>query len=160
MIYGLKSKLSIHFRTRIPIAVCLGGARKNIQQIWNDDINVLLAKDADVNAQGGDYGNALQAACSEGHLEVAKVLLAKDADVNAQGGKYGNALQAACYGGHLEVVTKLLNKGADVNARGGEHSNALHAARASGNHGVIDLVMARVQSVSLEENDDIVEDGS
>jgi hypothetical protein len=40
MIYGPKTKSSIHFRTRIPIAACLGGARKNIQQICNDDINV------------------------------------------------------------------------------------------------------------------------
>ena len=34
MIYGLKTKSSIHFQTRIPIAACLG------EQICNDEINV------------------------------------------------------------------------------------------------------------------------
>ncbi|KAF5351444.1 hypothetical protein D9758_013510 [Tetrapyrgos nigripes] len=63
-----------------------------------------LEKGADVNAQGGEYGNALQAASRSGHLEVVRALLEKGADVNAQGGFYGNALQAASYNGHLEVV--------------------------------------------------------
>ncbi|KAJ4175619.1 hypothetical protein NW767_015723, partial [Fusarium falciforme] len=57
----------------------------------------------------GEYGNALQAASSRGHLEVVKLLLDKGADINAQGGDYGNALQAASEEGHLEVV-QLLNQ--------------------------------------------------
>ncbi|KAK4220401.1 hypothetical protein QBC38DRAFT_404939, partial [Podospora fimiseda] len=55
----------------------------------------LIGKGADVNAQGGEYGNALQAASEAGHQEIVKLLLDKGADVNAQGGEYGNALQAA-----------------------------------------------------------------
>jgi hypothetical protein len=46
----------------------------------------LLDKDADVNAQGGFFGNALQAASREGHEQVVKMLLDKEADENAQGG--------------------------------------------------------------------------
>ncbi|EAQ93238.1 hypothetical protein CHGG_01473 [Chaetomium globosum CBS 148.51] len=53
---------------------------------------ILISKGADVNAQGGEYGNALQAASSGGHQEIVKLLLDKGADVNAQGGEYGNAL--------------------------------------------------------------------
>jgi hypothetical protein len=53
---------------------------------------MLLDKDADVNAQGGEYGNALQAASQGGHEQVVKMLLDKDANVNAQGGDYSNAL--------------------------------------------------------------------
>jgi hypothetical protein len=44
---------------------------------------MLLDKDADVNAQGGEYGNALQAASAGGHEQVVKTLLDKDANVNA-----------------------------------------------------------------------------
>ena len=86
-------------------------------------VKVLLDKGADVNAQGGKYGNALQAASSRGHEAVVKLLLDKGADVNAQGGYYGNALQAASSGGyktpssggHKAVVKLLLDKGAHSN---------------------------------------------
>ncbi|KAF1807850.1 Pfs, NACHT and ankyrin domain protein, partial [Eremomyces bilateralis CBS 781.70] len=73
----------------------------------------LIGKGADVNAQGGEYGNALQAASSRGHQEIIALLLDKGADVGAQGGLYGNALQAASSGGHQEIVALLLDKGAD-----------------------------------------------
>ena len=63
-------------------------------------VQILLNKGADVNAQGGEYGNALQAASSGGHDQVVQILLDKGADVNAQRGKYGNALYVASSGGH------------------------------------------------------------
>ena len=47
---------------------------------------MLLDKGAEVNAQGGGYGNALQAASSGGHETVVQMLLDKGAEVNAQGG--------------------------------------------------------------------------
>ncbi|ORY14308.1 hypothetical protein BCR34DRAFT_479796, partial [Clohesyomyces aquaticus] len=67
-------------------------------------VKLLLDKSANVNAQGGRYGNALQAASWNGHEQVVKLLLNKGADVNAQGGEYGNALQAASSNGHEQVV--------------------------------------------------------
>ncbi|KAK1621903.1 hypothetical protein BDP81DRAFT_387273, partial [Colletotrichum phormii] len=89
-----------------------------------NSVQMLLDKGADVNAEGGEYGNALQAASSEGHDKIVQMLLDKGADVNAQRGEYGNALQAASFRGHDNVVKMLLNKGADVNAQGGEYGNA------------------------------------
>jgi hypothetical protein len=58
-------------------------------------VEVLLLHGADVNAQGGRDGNALQAASAGGHVELVQLLLEKGADVKAQGGSDGNALQAA-----------------------------------------------------------------
>jgi len=49
---------------------------------------MLLDKGAEVNAQGGRYGNALQAASEGGHEKVIQMLLDKSAEVNAQGGEY------------------------------------------------------------------------
>ncbi|KAF1963965.1 hypothetical protein BU23DRAFT_376242, partial [Bimuria novae-zelandiae CBS 107.79] len=49
---------------------------------------LLLNKGADVNAQGGEYGNALQAASERDHEAIVKLLLDKGADVNAQGGHH------------------------------------------------------------------------
>ena len=73
---------------------------------------LLAVHGADVNAQGGFYGNALQAASFQDYDKIVEVLLANGADVNAQGGFYGNALQAASYGGHDKIVEVLLAKGA------------------------------------------------
>ena len=55
-------------------------------------VRVLLKKNADVDAKGGYYGNALKAASAVGHEQMVKLLLEKSADVNAQCGFYGNAL--------------------------------------------------------------------
>src|SRR5436189_82827 len=56
---------------------------------------VPMSKDAEVNAEGGSYDNALQAASNRGSEKEVELLLSKGAEVNAQGGLYGNALQAA-----------------------------------------------------------------
>jgi ankyrin repeat protein len=54
---------------------------------------------ADVNTQGGEHGNALQAAALEGHEVIVRLLVDRGADVNAQGSGYGHALQAAAWNG-------------------------------------------------------------
>jgi ankyrin repeat protein len=113
--------------------MALGGLRKVVK--------LLLDKGADPNAQGGFYGNALQAASEEGHEQVVKLLLDKGADPNAQGEDYGNALQAASSGGHEQVVKLLLNNGADPNAQSGDYDNALYAASLGGHEQVVKLLL-------------------
>jgi hypothetical protein len=114
----------------------LGGLRRVVK--------LLVDKSVDVNAQGGDYGNALQAASAGGHEQVVKMLLDKGANINAQGGYYGNALQAASYVGHQQVVKMLLDKGADVNAQGGRrYSNALQAASYVGHEQVVKILLKK-----------------
>ncbi|OQD66277.1 hypothetical protein PENDEC_c056G05958 [Penicillium decumbens] len=108
-----------------------------MEDLEHDDedsfVQLLLEKGAEVNAQGGEYGNALQAASCRGHEEIVQLLLERGAGVNTQGGEYGNALYAASVGEHHKVVQLLLEKGAEVNAQGGYFGNALQAA--SGGHG-------------------------
>ena len=45
-------------------------------------VQILLDKGADINAQGGRYGNALQAASYGGHEKEVQMLLNHDAVVN------------------------------------------------------------------------------
>ena len=75
-------------------------------------VKYLLSQGVDVNAQGGLYGSALQAALRQGHDKIVELLLSKGADANAQGGEYGSALQAASGEGHDKIVELLLSKGA------------------------------------------------
>ncbi|KAI1533400.1 fibronectin type 3 and ankyrin repeat domain protein 1, partial [Pyrenophora tritici-repentis] len=112
---------------------------------------LLLDAGADVNAQGGRYGNALQAASDGGHEQVVKTLLDAGADVNAQGGYFGNALQAASFRGHKQVVKMLLDAGADVNAQGGEYGNALQAASYFGESAVLKLLVLKHDFTQLQD---------
>jgi ankyrin repeat protein len=73
---------------------------------------LLLEKGAEVNAQGGKDGNALQAASVWGSESIVRLLLEMGADVNAQGGMYGSAVKAASMRGHKDVVRLLVKYGA------------------------------------------------
>ena len=63
-------------------------------------VKLLLKSGADINAQGGQYDNALQAAMSRGHNKVVMLLLEGVSDVNAQSGQREKAPQAVSYRGH------------------------------------------------------------
>ncbi|KAJ7500126.1 ankyrin repeat-containing domain protein [Mycena latifolia] len=100
-----------------------------------DIVRLLITNGADVNAQGGYYGNALQAASYLGTPKTVQILIDAGAAVNAQGGTYGNALQAASsFRGsrrnmYPEIVQMLLKAGAIIaNTQGGLHDTAVEAA--------------------------------
>ncbi|TLD13631.1 uncharacterized protein PgNI_02750 [Pyricularia grisea] len=83
-------------------------------------VQILIDSGADVNAQGGEYGNHLQASSYKGCKEIVKILVDNGAmpkvaeivqtlvdngvDVNAQGSEYGNALAAAAFRGHTGLA--------------------------------------------------------
>ncbi|KAL9100680.1 MAG: hypothetical protein Q9163_003967 [Psora crenata] len=103
-----------------------------------------------INAQGGRYGNALQAASYKGDNKVVQILLDKGADINTQGGLYGNALQAALSGGNDKVVQILLDKGADINAQGGYYGNALQAASSGGDDEVVQILLDKGADINAQ----------
>ena len=113
-------------------------------------VKLLLDEGADINAQGGSFGNALQAASCGGHKQIVKLLLDKGAEVNSQGGDYGNALQAASCGGHKQIVKLLLDKGADINAQGGSFDNALRAASHGGDKHIVKLLLDKGAEVNAQ----------
>lgn len=108
----------------------------------------LLEKGANVNAQGGEYGNALYAAVKGGHLDIVHQLLKKGADPNTQGGYYGNALQSAAQRGDPEIVQSLLENRADVNAQGGYFGNPLHAAAQGGQLKIVQRLLEKGADIS------------
>ena len=115
-----------------------------------ESAQVLLENGADVNAQGGFYGTALQAASSGGHDQVVQRLLEHGADVNAQGGHYSTALQTTSVKGHDQVVQRLLKHGADVNAQGGYYGTALQAASAGGHDQIVQRLLEHGADVNTQ----------
>jgi ankyrin repeat protein len=93
---------------------------------------LLLERKDDVNAQGGCYGNALQAAAQGGYEKIVELLLDAGADVNTQGGHHGSALQAASAGGHEQIVKLLLGAGADTNVHAGHYTSVSYTVSSTG----------------------------
>ncbi|KAJ6438991.1 Cytoplasmic 60S subunit biogenesis factor REI1 [Purpureocillium lavendulum] len=107
----------------------------------NEGQRGVLSRGLTVNAQGGEYGNALQAASYGGHREIVQLLMDNGADVNAQGGMFGNALQAASYGGHREIVQLLMKHGVNINFQFGNYGYSLQAASYRGHQEIVQLLM-------------------
>ncbi|KXH45551.1 pfs domain-containing protein [Colletotrichum salicis] len=112
-------------------------------------VEELLKNGADIHAQGGEYGNALQAASFNGNKEVIQILLDKGADIHAQGGHFGNALQAASFNGHKDVIQILLDKGADITVADKDGWTALHEASANGHLLVVKLLLDKGADLSV-----------
>ncbi|ORY61452.1 ankyrin repeat-containing domain protein [Pseudomassariella vexata] len=85
----------------------VSGAKESTVKLLLDEF------EADPNATGEMYGNALTAAAHDGTIRIVRMLLEKEADVNSE---HGWALQTAAAEGHLEVVEELLAQGAYVDA--------------------------------------------
>jgi ankyrin repeat protein len=115
-----------------------------------DTAKLLLNTKAEVNAQGGDFGNALQAASYKGHEPIVKLLLKSGADVNARGGVFDHALNAASSRDHEPVLKLLLSSGADVNAQGGEYGHALQTASYRGHEPVVKLLLKSGADVNAQ----------
>ena len=76
-------------------------------------VQLLLDHGADVNTQGGHFGNALQAAAYARGGETVQLLLTHGADFNAQGGRFTTAFQAAQFTRSVTIMQLLLDHGAD-----------------------------------------------
>ena len=79
-------------------------------------VEVLLLRDADVNAQDDHRRTAVHRAALSGHDELVMMLLAKGADAALCDGDGNTLLHCAAAGGCEQAVAKLLADGADVDA--------------------------------------------
>ncbi|KAH6952204.1 hypothetical protein DER45DRAFT_577719 [Fusarium avenaceum] len=111
----------------------------------------LVLEGTDVNAQGGVYGNALQAASVNGHLDIVKLLLDNGADTRAQGGRYGNAFQAALFNGHTDVVLLLTNGAYDIEVQASSNGNALQTASLDGHLEVVQRLLEEGADVETHD---------
>jgi ankyrin repeat protein len=115
-------------------------------------VELLLERDADANAQGGRFGDALQAAAGLGHERTVKLLIAHGAHVNALKSPYGSAIQAASGGGYEQVMKHLIDAGADVNLQGG-FGSALYLAIGNEDVTMVELLLENGADAKLISHD-------
>ncbi|KAK8054320.1 ankyrin repeat-containing domain protein [Apiospora saccharicola] len=118
---------------------------------YENIVQQLLKTDVDVNAQGGYYGTALQAASGRGNQYITKSLLDKGAHVNAHGGVYDTALHGTSWYGHDEVVQLLLDLGANINDRDYYARTPLYVASIEGHEKVVKLLLQRGADVNAAD---------
>ena len=116
----------------------------------HEQVKIVIENGANVNAPGGEHGNALRVASYNGHKEIVHLLLAHGADVNVRGGEFGTALQAAAHKGHQQIMQILVDGGADVNAQGGEYGSALQAACLGGDPQTVQILLDRGADVNAQ----------
>ncbi|KAL8886648.1 MAG: hypothetical protein Q9192_006449, partial [Flavoplaca navasiana] len=90
-------------------------------RLWEnaEEVQLLIDAGADVNAQGGKWHTALQAAAVVGNDTTMRVLLDAGANMNAVGGIYGSALAAAYMEGYFLCTGLLWERGVSNKLRGG-----------------------------------------
>jgi ankyrin repeat protein len=104
-------------------------------------VRTFLARGADINAQGGSLGNALQAAVSCGAHDIMQVLVDYGANVNTQHEICGDIPQAAARRGDYGIVQLLLEHGANVNTQDERGGSALQAAVSRGSHDIVQVLL-------------------
>ncbi|ETS84912.1 hypothetical protein PFICI_02937 [Pestalotiopsis fici W106-1] len=107
---------------------------------------ILLGEGANPNAQGGYYGNALQAASKKGHKAVVKILLDQGKVVQGQGGSHTDEGTSDIWS--EEMVQKLLNKEAAEDKQAGVYGIALMAAFCEG-HQEAKTILAKLVASQL-----------
>ncbi|KAL6692009.1 ankyrin repeat-containing domain protein [Trichoderma pleuroticola] len=112
-------------------------------------VNLLLDRGADVDAQRGGWGSALQTAVKDEHLNMLKLLIERGADINGPSNEAGCVLLSAAE--NMNCLRFLLDNGADVNKRGSGNmeKTALCEAAKAKNWEAFDLLLEHGANVSL-----------
>jgi ankyrin repeat protein len=103
---------------------------------------VLIAKGADVNAQGYHKSTALQFAAAWGTAEVVKLLLASGADLEAKSTDGRTPLHDAARWGRPDIAELLIVQRADPLAKDGTGATPLDLALAAGNAEIMKVLVS------------------
>jgi cytohesin len=123
-------------RAQAQLAASLHEAVKagNINQV-----RLLLAKGANVNAKDGIGYTALCLALRNNDPEMVKILVTKDADVNLTMERNYSLLHFAVWSGNLDTVRLLVDHGAKLDAKDQNGWTALRHAAARGNRDLVEF---------------------
>lgn len=111
-------------------------------------MRMLLDNGANINAQCGYYGTALQAALSGGHTKAVQTLLDHLADINLQNEYHDIAWQEKSSEEYDEVEQMLLDDGAIDNAQDQDLGRDLYNTQEGHEHGM-QVDVSREEDASL-----------
>jgi ankyrin repeat protein len=114
---------------------------------------LLLTKNADVNAKNSEGSTPLHYASSYGHKDIAELLLSNKANANIGDGIGRTPLYDAAAGGRIEEVRILLAAKADENAGTLHGHTPLSAAAARGREDVVRLLIENGANVNAADLD-------
>jgi len=121
-------------------------------------VKLLLENRADVNNTSRETvfetDSSLEAAASQGSLQMVRLLLSYGAIVNK--GRYAFSLGSAARNGHLEIVKLLLESDVDIKQKDYNGRAALHRACAYGSYGsskVIELLLEKGAEINAQTDD-------
>ena len=130
-----------------------------------EQVKILMAEGADLNAKDTDGMTALMHATKEGCIDILKLLhdrgagvttvqylLKRDVNIN-QATKCGNAIDWAAASGNANIVKLLLDKGAKINSEGRPFLNPLKHAVVYGNNDVVQIPLEHGVDVNAGDND-------
>jgi ankyrin repeat protein len=106
-----------------------------------DDVRLLVAAGADVEAVTEGGSNAIDFAAQQGHAEIVEALARAGADCNQVVTGDSTPLLICSGNGHLRCVEVLLKEGADVNKAKNDGSTPLFMASQNGHCDVVDALL-------------------
>ena len=115
--------------------------------------DLLLAKNADLNAKTGKGDTALHYAASHGYKDIVELLLSNKANVDVRNGIGCTPLYDAATNGQIEEVRILLAAKADVNAGTLRGYTALSGAASHGREDIVRLLIDNGGNVNATDFD-------
>lgn len=117
---------------------------------YDDLLQWLIEKGANVNDRLADNCSALYMACEKKKVEIVKVLLKNNADVNLCSDKGNSPLGIACYSHEeLAIINLLIEKKANVNARLADYCSVLYMACEKKKVDVVKLLLKNKAKVNV-----------
>ncbi|KAF7154999.1 hypothetical protein CNMCM5623_005207 [Aspergillus felis] len=105
-------------------------------------VNLLIQKNARLDAVDAWGSTALHLAASRGHCEVLQLLLLEQLDTEARDAQGRTALWLAAGRGQLEATRLLIAHHTKVNVRAENHTTPLHAAAKRGDEAIVELLIS------------------
>ena len=103
-------------------------------------VQLLLAKGADVNAADTGLFTPLHGAVTYGYEDVVRVLIEHGADVNARDTGGYTPLHVAAVRGYTKIAEILIQHGAEIGARNNNSNTPLEEAKKFGNEQVAEIL--------------------